>query len=87
MTEETVQTRAAVPDIEEAMRDVVDPELKSIDVKGLDPREFVRRTLDEPKPSAGSAPASGAETRATANGAGTPPNPTPSATAWDQDAT
>jgi sec-independent protein translocase protein TatB len=61
------------------LTDVVDPELKAIDVKALDPREFVRRTLDEP---ASPAPRAGAgEKDRPGAGAAAPPS------AWDPDAT
>jgi sec-independent protein translocase protein TatB len=68
------------------LSDVVDPELKAIDVKGLDPREFVRRTLDEPaEPRTGdrrptAPPATNGSSAAPADRAAPP-------VAWDPDAT
>lgn len=78
------------------LTDTIDPELRSIDVKGLDPREFVRRTvLDEPAPSSAATPkvpGQKAARNATAGGASAsagegaaPSAPTPAA--WDADTT
>jgi sec-independent protein translocase protein TatB len=62
------------------LTDVVDPELKAIDVKALDPREFVRRTLDEPTATA----PRGATNERDRPGAASAPTTPP---AWDPDAT
>jgi sec-independent protein translocase protein TatB len=68
------------------LTDVVDPELKAIDVKGLDPREFVRRTLDEPVgPRA--AERGSASPRPTNGSSAAPADRPAPPVAWDPDAT
>jgi sec-independent protein translocase protein TatB len=49
--------RTMAQNARQQLTDTIDPELRSIDVKGLDPREFVRRTvLDDPAPAAPTTP-------------------------------
>jgi sec-independent protein translocase protein TatB len=70
------------------LTEVVDPELQDIDLKGLDPREFVRRTIDEPvSPRAPAKGAPGQSARSSAAGSANPPAAAPGASAWDADAT
>lgn len=84
------------------LTDTIDPELRSIDVQGLDPREFVRRTLME-EPTADQQTADAARDRAakgrgptrsagstTLSSNGSAPEPTrapPAPAAWDADIT
>jgi sec-independent protein translocase protein TatB len=94
-----VRTMAA--NARDQITEAVDPELQDIDIKSLDPREFVRRAIDDDP--AGAAASTGAPraaqeraargdrgTRSGRNGAsGSPaaaPAP-PAATPWDADAT
>lgn len=85
--------RTMAQNARQQLTDVVDPELKSIDVKGLDPREFVRRTLDEPSSTSGigrSTKGGSASSSSKAASAGDTPTAaatTPPVTAWDPDAT
>jgi sec-independent protein translocase protein TatB len=73
------------------LTDTIDPELRSIDVKGLDPREFVRRTvLDEPDVSSAATPRVPGQKAARANGGtagGAAATPPVTPVAWDADTT
>lgn len=70
------------------LTEVVDPELQDIDLKGLDPRTFVRRTLDEPvSPRAAERPTKGTGSSAS-NGPGAgSAGGRGASVAWDADAT
>jgi sec-independent protein translocase protein TatB len=75
------------------LTDTIDPELRSIDVKGLDPREFVKRTvLDDPEPSSatprvpGQKAARDAAAKGSANDAA-PATPAANPAIWDADTT
>lgn len=56
------------------LTDTIDPELREIDIQGLDPREFVRRAIDDPVEGA----------RGTAKAPADPPT---APTRWDADTT
>jgi sec-independent protein translocase protein TatB len=85
--------RTMAQNARQQLTDTIDPELRSIDVKGLDPREFVRRTvLDEPAPSSGTpkVPGQKAAREAAAKGSSTeaaPAAPAANPVVWDADTT
>jgi sec-independent protein translocase protein TatB len=86
--------RTMAQNARQQLTDTIDPELRSIDVKGLDPREFVRRTvLEDPAPASPTTPRVPGQ-KAARDGAGKPSateagSATPAANpaVWDADTT
>jgi sec-independent protein translocase protein TatB len=70
------EVRTMASNARRQLTDTIDPELREIDIQGLNPREFVRRALDEP-----------VEEPQVQRRADSPPPAEPGTARWDADTT